>query len=824
MRLSRWLLAVLVIGSMARAGFGADTVIPPINERFAKADIAEEPDFQKHVVMLFGRLGCNGRACHGSFQGRGGFRLSLFGYDFGADHAALFDAKSPRVNREKPAESLVIAKPTDADAHEGGERFKLGSWQHRVLLRWIEAGAKFEEKQVQKLVKLDVQPAEVIFQKPGTNVQLKAIAVWEDGSREDVTPLCRFQTNNEQIAKIDENGLLTGNEPGDTFVVAFYDNGVVPVPVMRPVSDLVGSKYPKVPTPTKIDELVIGKLRKLGVVPSDLASDSEFLRRLTLDLTGTLPSAKETAEFVADSAKDKRARKIDELMERPAYAAWWTTRLCDYTGNNDFQLNNVLPQIGRNGTSASQGWYDWIYKRVAENTPYDELAEGIVVGASRKSGQSYTEYCSEMSDLYRPDADKKFADLPSMPLYWARRDLRMAENRTNHFAYAFMGLRIQCAQCHKHPFDQWSKKDFDQFMGFFRQVTVTQNRPRREDQKEYDAIVKELGVDLKGNNNQQRQELTKALADGKTIPFFEVYVEKASRRNGAGPTAKTLGGETIDLSEVEDPRVALMAWLREPNNPYFARSFVNRVWANYFNVGIVQPPDDLSLANPPSNRALLDWLTEQFLANKYDMKWLHRTICNSRTYQLTWKPNETNRLDETNFSHAVPRRLPAEVAYDAVQQATAGDELAAQFCSKLDGRAVAIAGSSSRGLAQGNQNYALTIFGRSTRESGCDCDRAVDASLLQTVYLKNDRDVQTLIDRRGGWIDQITRQLKDKDDKPMAPETLVTQAYLRTLTREPSADEMSRSLRYLEQEPDRANGVRGLLWALINTKEFIVNH
>lgn len=870
----------------------ADEVQRPIHERFTQAEGDEVPDFQRHVSPLFGRLGCNGRSCHGSFQGRGDFRLSLFGYDFKADHDALFDEKSPRVNTEKVDESLILAKPTDADLHEGGERYKKGSWQHHVLRRWVAAGAKYDAKAVQKLVKLEVTPAEIQFSKMGEVAQIKAVAVWPDGSREDVTPLCRFNSNSEQVAKIDENGKVTATESGDTHVVISYDNAVVPVPVIRPVSNLAGKNYPKVSAPTQIDKLVVEKLRKLGVVPSKVNGDAEFLRRVSLDLTGTLPSATEVEAFLADKSPNKRAEKVEQLLESPAYAAWWTTKLCDFTGNNDSQLNNVSPIRAAPG----QEWYDWIYKRVAENVPYDQIAEGIVLGQSRKPGQDYKAYCEEMSVMYKGDAKETFADRPTMPYYWARNNYRQPEERAIGMAYTFLGIRIQCAQCHKHPFDQWSKDDFDAFKAFFTRVTFSQNGARdKETQDQYKAIMEASGLDMTLRGNDLRRKLPDLLKEGKVIPFGEVTVSAPTnpgRANGnnrrpgpSGPTARVLGGEAIDINGVEDIRVPLMDWMRSKDNPYFAKAFVNRVWANYFNVGIVEPPDDMSLANPPSNRPLLDYLAQGFLDHEFDMKWLHREIIASDTYQRSWQPNETNAKDERNFARAVPRRLPAEVAYDAVTIATWSDAKAAEARNEIKGRAIAIATSSARvqGNQAGNAAFGLQVFGRSTRESNCDCDRSMDASLLQTVYLQNDSQVLSALGGgRDSWVDQIKnkagrlkdgtdgdkidvkrevarmkdrleRAKKEKDKEQIQriqerlaelekagdkreevaaqpdgvnvdPVTLVKQAYLRTLSRYPTDDEMARCQQFLADSSSPLEGAKGLLWTLINTKEFIVNH
>jgi Protein of unknown function (DUF1549)/Protein of unknown function (DUF1553) len=903
MRIGRLMFVHLLAAAAAclagRAALAGDAeALPPVSERFAKSEISEEPSFQRHVSPLFGRLGCNGRSCHGSFQGRGGFRLSLFGYDFHADHQELLKGDPLRANKEKPLESLILIKPTDADMHEGGLRYKQGGWEYYVFRRWLEAGAKFNEKDVQRIVNLEVTPAEIVFDRPGEKVNLKAVAVWPDGTREDVTCLCRFTSNSDQVATITADGLVTATDPGDTHLVVSYDSAVITVPVIRPVSQLTGDRYPSVPTPTKIDELVVQKLRKLGEVPSDLCTDAEFLRRVSLDLTGTLPTAIEAEQFIADPSPTKRADKIEQLIKTPAYAAWWTTRLCDWTGNNDTKFNNF--GVLRNG--ASQQWYDWIYKRVAENMPYDKLIDGMVTGVSRKPGESYAEYCAVMSDLAQNETAKSYADRPDMPYFWARQNLPQPQDKAIAFAYAFLGIRIQCAQCHKHPFDQWSKDDFDDFRNFFGTVrSVVNGAPQgdRAAQEDYQKIVKDLGLEnseLRGN--QLRNKFNELLRQGKTVPFPEVAAFRAGagnrrpmgKKTGEGPTgpiARVLGGEEIDLTKVEDARQPLMDWLRQPHNPYFAKAFVNRVWANYFSVGIVQPPDDMSLANPPSNKALLDYLAQGFVEYGFDMQWVHREICNSRTYQLSWQANETNAKDERNFARAVPRRLPAEVAVDAVNAAVASDEKAATYATDLKGRAIAVAGAgaprANNQNANGN-NFALQVFGRSIRESNCDCDRSMEASLLQTVYLQNDGAVlQALEQERGSWIGQITRQppskLSDGSDvskldlkrelaqmdvrlkrakaegrerqiemiekriaelekaagmKKEAAETtgrlaldeptVVRQAYLRTLSRLPTPDEMSRCLAYMTQADSPASGAKGLLWTLLNTKEFIVNH
>lgn len=890
--------SALSFGSTVIAADAA-AVIAPANQRFASTEASETPNFQQHVVPLLSRLGCNGRACHGSFQGQGGFRLSLFGYDFKLDHEGLAkgDAdkkKEPRVLIEEPEESLALLKATLETPHRGGKRMDVDSWQYNIFRNWIKAGAKSVDESAPKFVKLEITPTEIRFGKDGEQTQIKAVAVWSDGTKEDVTPLCRFNSNDDLIAAIDSNGLVKSGQTGDTHIVVNYDAGVVPIPVIRPVSDKTGKNYPKVATTTKIDELVVEKLRKLGIVPSEVCDDHEFLRRASLDITGTLPAPQEIVDFLSDRDSNKRAKKIDELLERPGYAAWWTTKLCDFTGNNASNLQNVGGNLGGRD-SATQQWYDWIYKRVSENESYDKLVEGIVVATSRKADEDYTDYCKRMCEIYGPEKKGSYADAGGLTYYWGRQNFRQPEERVIGFAYTFLGLRIQCAQCHKHPFDQWTQDDFNQFKGFFTETIFGVNPKDKATQQE---LLKKLDLPTGKNGNQLRQELASRVAKGAIVPVDELYTKrpqatagreknnKTNTRAAAGPKAKLLGGDVVQLTEYNDVRAPLMEWLRDPSNRFFARAFVNRVWATYFNVGIVNPADDMSLANAPSNAALLDYLSQGFIAHNFDMKWLHREIANSDTYQRSWKPNDTNRLDQKNFSHAIPRRLPAEVALDALRQATLSDTEIARMQTDIKGRAIGIPGTNGRaGNSNGNLSFALTVFGRSTRETNCDCDRSAEASLLQTVYMQNDDDVSKLLTDSKGWLrtladaskparkesstDAATRRrnfesLRDKAELALrkakksgtekevkelegriaelkrkvvdveepaetAVATLdsgevIKAAYLRSLSRLPTDAEVETSKKFLAQSEDQLAGARDLLWALINTKEFIINH
>ncbi|HWA98958.1 MAG TPA: DUF1549 domain-containing protein, partial [Pirellulales bacterium] len=410
----------------------ASNVLPPANQRFASDRTSEVPHLQRHVLPLMGRLGCNGRACHGSFQGQGGFRLSLFGYDFKMDHQALAEGDEPRVNVKKPRESLILTKPTGTeDDHGGGHRLDLDSWQYRLIARWIEAGAPaVNEEEDPHFVRLEISPLEVVYKQTGQTTQLHAICHWSDGTAEDVTPLCRFQTNDEAVAKVDAAGKITIVGPGDTHIVAFYDNGVVPVSVMLPVTDKTGPQYPSVSTPTQIDVLVVDKLRKLGIVPSGVCNDAEFLRRVSLDVTGSLPTAEEVEKFLADKSPEKRAHKVEELLERPAYAAWWATKFCDIWGDSENQLRNITPQQ----TLPADQWYRWVEKRIADNMHYDDLVERIVMAKGRESKDvSYKDYCTEMRSYFCSKPTGDFTERETMPWYWMRRNMKKDNEKALSF-------------------------------------------------------------------------------------------------------------------------------------------------------------------------------------------------------------------------------------------------------------------------------------------------------------------------------------------------------------------------------------------------------
>jgi len=775
-------------------------VQPPISERLAQTQ--ETPHFQRHVIPVLGRLGCNGRACHGSFQGKGGFRLSMFGYDFAMDHENL----SERIDLDSPAESLILNKPTSADNHEGGLRLPPGGWEQSLLRAWIEGGAPSVPQPAVKFVRLEVTPTEVLFAKQGETAKLKAVAVWSDGAREDVTPLTRFQTNDEGVATVSPEGVIKSVGPGDTYIVSFYDNGIVSTQTILPITEQTGDEFPETPTPTKIDELVVAKLSKLGVVPADLATDGEFLRRVSIDMIGTLPTPLELEAFVADTSPDKRSKKIDELLERPEYITWWTTRLSDLTGSNAGYLGST-----EMASHTAEQWRQWIERRVEDNDGWDEIVAGIVLARSR-TGEPYRDFIARQSEYARRKQPADYAADNDLPHFWFRDNISLPTDKALAFGYTFLGVRLQCAQCHKHPFDQWSKQDFELFTEFFTRI----KRGQAPDAKAYHTQMREmLGVPVKLDTAAlRRQSYMRIAAEGRPIPWNEIYIEPPKAKPQPG---KLLGGEEIDLNQYDDPRAPLMEWLLTEPNQYFAKAFVNRIWSNYFHVGIINPPDDLNLANPPSNKALLDWLVQNFIEQGYDIKWLHRTIANSATYQRSWRHNASNKTDERNFSRAVIRRLPAEVAVDALRQATASDAVLAKMPGQVINRKI---GNHPRSYQARTIDYSLLIFGKPLRTTNCDCERQSDPTLLQSLYVRNDGELLDMLQRNDGWLTQL-----GKEDLPKEELTAAIQAaYIRTLSRQPTTKETADCHAHIATAETQQEGLRDILWALLNTQEFITNH
>jgi hypothetical protein len=764
----------------------------------------EKVDFERHVMGVFGRMGCSSGSCHGSFQGKGGLRLSLFGYDPEKDYLALArDLDGRRINLADPDRSLLLLKATGQVPHEGQTRFTRDSWAYHLLRAWITQGATWS-KGSGSVTRIAITPPEYAFQKPGQTGQLQVKAVFADGTTETITSLCDFRTNDEAVVQVASLGQLKAVRPGDTAVIVSYRGNVLPVRVMVPLEAPPGFRYPSVPAVNYIDQEVFAKLRRLNMVPSDLAGDAEFLRRVTIDTIGTLPTPTEVRAFLADTRPDKRNRKIEELLQHPLHAALWATRFCDITGNNSDALEN--PQQRRSWLS--QLWYDWLRKRLAENRPYDEIVRGILCATSRegKTPEDYVQHVKKTEETPK-GFNEVYANRATLDLFWRRQQKVPIEQWGEKTAAAFMGVRLECAQCHKHPFDRWTQADYRAFANVFTRVSF-------DISPESQKVFREENVNRnrRGNGGKNTVPL---------VPLREVYVRTTGQAAQPFPDPDTNrplpprapAGPEISVDNGKDPRVALFDWLRSPDNPFFARSFVNRVWGHYFGIGIVQPVDDFSLANPPSNEKLLDALARDFIQSKFDIRALERRILQSRTYQLTSAPNETNRFDRSNYAHAYIRPMMAEVVVDVLDSALGVDE---NFGPDYSAGTRAIEVGASR-LQNATVNYVFRIFGRPPRTTACDCERAMEPGLPQKLFLMADSTLMPKLNAPQGRIRTLLASKKDDDQ-------VLDELFLATVARLPTEKERAWFNDYRASHKDRQTVFVDTMWALINTNEFVFNH
>jgi hypothetical protein len=766
----------------------------------------EKVDFERHVMGLFGRMGCNSGSCHGSFQGKGGFRLSLFGYDPEKDYATLTrDVLGRRINPADPDNSLILLKATGQALHEGGKRFDVGSWQYQLLREWITSGLP-RDKGSGTVSALIVTPSEQAFKKPGETAQLKVTAKFADGSDADITPLCEYRTNNDSVAEVNALGQVRAAQEGDTSIVIGYRGIVLAVRVMVPRDAPAGFQYPQVPEVNYVDREVFAKLKRLNIVPSDASSDTEFLRRITIDTIGCLPTPEEIRAFLADQNPDKRAKKVDELLAHPLHAALWATKFSDITGND----TDALEQPQGLKSRRSQMWHDWLRKRLAENMPYDELVKGILTATTRdgKQPEEWLKDQNALDEALQKGFESTYSDKPSLDLFWRRQQAVTTEQWGEKTAVAFLGIRLECAQCHKHPFDRWTQVDYRSYANVFGTLAVGVSPEAKQ------------MVDAENKERQKNQQKNK----NQVVQIREVFIGTPIAGKGAVPgkvlthpdtnvplPAQPLGGPEIKIEKGQDPRTALFEWMRSPDNTYFARSFVNRVWGHYFGIGIVNPVDDFSQANPPSNPKLLDELAKDFIEHKFDIRHIERTILLSRTYQLTARPNETNRLDKNNYSHSFVRPMMAEVVVDSINVALGVTE---NFGTDAPPNHRVIEIGSTR---LNNQAYALRVFGRPPRTSACDCERAMEPALSQTLYRMTDAALLAKLKVKDGRLQKLLKTDKNDDE-------ILEELFLATLSRVPNEQEKKLFAESKEREKNREALFTDVVWALLNTREFILNH
>jgi hypothetical protein len=741
-----------------------------------------EVDFERHVVPLLGRMGCASGACHGSFQGRGGFRLSLFGHAPERDYEALTrDGMSRRVDRFRPERSLLLLKPTSITAHEGGKRFAKDSWQYQVLRDWIEQGAK-RTAGSGRVRRLELSPSVSRFGGPGETVTIRAMVEYADGSRADVTPYCELRAQDDSVASIGAEGKVRGIRPGDTAIIAAYRGEIALARLLVPALLEKGKTYPAVRAENFIDREVFAKLKLLNIPPADLCDDATFLRRVTIDTVASLPTPEEVRAFLADRSPDKRWRKVDELLCSPLHAALWATRFSDITGNN-------VDSAGGKSQPAKM-WHAWLRRRFAENVPYDQIVRGILCATSK--GERSTDEWIRDEASFADGAVLGYADRRTLDLFWRRTsggEFFPLEQMAELTASAFLGIRMECAQCHKHPFDRWTQADYRSYANVFGQVKLGSSVALRS------AMARLL---------EERRAVGKG---GKPVPrLTEVFVTNTALRRLPDPEtggvlpARPPGGPEIALEG--DARDQLADWLVRPGNPFFARTLVNRVWAHYFGAGLVEPVDGFSAGNPPSNERLLDALADEFTRSGYDFRALERLVLMSRTYGLSSTPKDP--ADARNHSHSRVRRLMAEAVVDVLHVALGGDAPGT--------RAIEIASNQV-----GDEHVAriFRTFGRPARTSLCDCERPTQSTLPQTMFLMTDRTLLGKLERG-----RLAALLSSKRTDAQ----IVDDLFLATLSRFPDEFERREALRHVRAKGDRKVGFVDLVWALVNTREFILNH
>lgn len=700
----------------------------------AKATEERPVSFHLDVMPVFMRAGCNTGSCHGAARGKDGFRLSLFGFDPSGDYfRTTREQATRRVNLANPQASLLLEKAIGSVPHTGGKLFEKDSDYYATLLRWLETGAKQDEGEVPRCDHIEIYPPKAVLEGEGAQQTFIVKAFYADGTTRDVTDLAVFMSNNDNSAPIDSNGLCTASKRGEAFVMARFDTHTVGSQVVVLPKEL---KYEKPQVAGNyIDELVGSKLHKLRIVPSEMCSDEEFLRRATVDITGLLPSEEEYNVFMTDTSADKRAKLVDRLLERKEFSEIWAMRWAELL---------MIKSTNRVSDKSAFLYYSWLTEQISNDVPLDQMVRDLLSASGGTFSNPPTNY-------YEIETDT----------------LKTAEN----VAQVFMGLRTQCAQCHNHPFDRWTMDDYYGFAAFFAQI----GRKNTEDYRER-IIYNRGGGDVRHLIGNKVME------------------------------PKFLGGVEPDMKG-RDRREVLAEWLTAPENPYFASSVANRIWASFFGVGIVDPVDDVRVSNPASNPELYETLGNKLVEYNYDFKKLVRDICASKAYQRTTVPNDSNKTDTKNFAYAQVRRIPAEQLLDCISQATSHDEKFRGL--PLGSRAVQIADGKT-------SNYFLTTFGRSERETVCSCEASTSPTLSQALHMLNGSATQDKIGR-GKLVETWVKEELSNDQ-------IIDKIYIRCLSRKPTADEREKLTAVLKEEENRQRGLEDVFWAVLNSREFMFNH
>jgi hypothetical protein len=692
--------------------------------------------FVRDIAPIISKVGCNAGTCHGSAKGKNGFKLSLRGYDPEFDYQALInDLSGRRFNRVKVDDSLMLLKPTAEVPHEGRQALKPGSREYFLLRQWIVEGTKFEEAAQARANKVELLPAEVELDLPGRTQQILAIAHYPDGSTRDVTREAIFSSNDGDVATV-TNGLVTGIRRGEAAVLVRYEGNYATREVIV-MGDRSGFAWVKQPENNGIDKHINVKLKRMKILPSELCTDAEFIRRASLDLTGLPPTSTQVREFLADKTptKAKRERLIEGLLDSPDYVAFWANKWADLLQCNSETL----------GLKGVWVFRSWIKQSIAANKPYDKMVRELLLA----QGSSYQN--PEVNYL---------------------RALRDTGKMTEDISQTFLGVRFNCNKCHDHPFEKWTQNQYYQFGAYFARVAMKPG-----------TMADEQIIFRKFDGGEVKHPKTDMDVAPK-VPF----------------------GEAKAVSETTDRREAFVHWLASKENPLFGQAMANRVWSYFFGRGIIEPVDDIRGSNPASNLALLDALSADFVKSGYDIKKLMRTICQSRTYQLSIVKNKWNEDDTRNFAHAAPRRLSAEQLSDSVALVTGSK-------SKFPGvPAGTRAADVADGLVAGND--FLSLFGRPKRQSACECERTSNVTLSHALNLINGNTIGEAVSDPSNRLVKLIES--EKDNKKV-----IEEIYYCVLNRPPSTNELANV--ELGKGTNRLEIAQDLTWALMNSPSFLFN-
>jgi len=733
----------LLLVSLATPGIAADVAAPAPTE--------PPVSFVNDISPILTKAGCNAGACHAKAgMGQRGFRLSLLGFEPQEDYEHIVkEAKGRRVFPGAPEESLLLLKAANVVPHGGGKRLDTNSEDYKTLARWISQGVAYGKETDPKLASIEVQPKHGSM-KTRSEQRLKVLAHYSDGSTRDVTRIALYEANDKNMAQASEEGLVKILDlPGNVAVMVRYQGMVSVFSASIPLGATVENLPP---AKNFIDGFVFANLKQIGVPPSPVCDDATFLRRASLDIAGHLPTVEEATAFIADTAPDKRNRLIETLLASPDYADFFANKWAALLHNKRDAAADI---------TADFAFHDWVRDCMQANTPYDQMARQLLA------------------------ATGTIATNPAVA--WYKR-VKEPQQQLEDVAQLFLGVRMQCAQCHHHPFERWSQKDYYSLSAFFSQVGRKPTATAGED-----VIFSKRGI---------------AEAENKKT---KLMVKPAA-----------LGGPTLDIPPDEDPRLRLADWMSEKTNPFFAKALVNRYWKHFFHRGLVEPEDDIRDTNPPTNPELLDALAKYFIDSGYDLKAMVRVITQSSAYQFGATPNQYNGVDWQNFSRYYPRRLNAEVLLDAIDQLTGAQT---DFADLPRGtHAIALPDNSYN-----RTSGFLKVFGRPEGASVCECERVQSASLAQSLHLMNAADMKAKITAANGRAELLSKETKPEPEK-------IRELYLAAFSREPRENELETTEAYLgrsqfdaqgaplDAQKAKRQGYEDILWALINTKEFLYNH